>query len=477
MKHLKVIILNLCIAFFYSNTATAAVTLPYFIADNMVLQQQAQPLIWGWTNSNKKVTISTSWNKKKYTVTANEKGKWTINIETPIAGGPYEMAISDGETITLKNILIGEVWLCSGQSNMEMPMKGFRDQPIIGSNEAIFNSNNDNIRLFIVPRSVQRTQQDTCKKQSWKVAEPEAVSNFSATAYYFGKVLHDKLKVPVGLISISYGGSPIEAFMDEASLASFADIKLPSKTDTTKKINNGTPTTLYNGMLHPFLGFTVKGCIWYQGETNNSRAKQYETLFPAFIQMLRTKCNNDSLPFYYAQIAPYNYTNNTTDSAPKFNSAYLRDAQRKTLAKIPNSGMVVLMDIGEEFNIHPANKETGSKRFAYMALAKTYQHKGFGYASPFFDSLLINGNVATVKFNNAVNGLTSYGKTLTNFEIAGENKVYRPARAVIYQGKVLVSSPEIDKPVAVRYAFKDFVVGELFNTEGFPASSFRTDNW
>ncbi|MCU0322563.1 MAG: sialate O-acetylesterase [Chitinophagaceae bacterium] len=477
MYQLRVLFYSLLITVFFSAKTQATVTLPYFISNNMVLQQQAQPLIWGWTKANLKVIISTSWNKKKYTVTADDKGKWKINIETPVAGGPYEITITDGEPITLKNILIGEVWLCSGQSNMEMPMKGFRDQPIAGSNEAIFNANNDNIRFFTVPRSVQRLPQDTCKQQSWKLAEPETVSNFSATAYYFGRILQAKLKVPIGLINISYGGSPVEAFMDEASLAAFANIQLPAKTDDGKKINNNTPTTLYNGMLHPFLGFTVKGCIWYQGETNNSRAKQYETLFPAFVQMLRSKSNNDSLPFYFAQIAPYNYTNNATDSTPKFNSAYLRDAQRKALTKIPNSGMAVLMDIGEEFNIHPANKEIGSQRLAYMALAKTYSMKGFGHSSPLFDSLIINGNVATIKFSNAVNGLTSFGKPITNFEIAGANKVFRPARAIIYQGKVLISSPEIDKPVAVRYAFKDFVVGELFNTEGFPASSFRTDDW
>jgi sialate O-acetylesterase len=269
----------------------------------------------------------------------------------------------------------------------------------------------------------------------------------------------------------------VEAFMDEESLKEFADIKLPSKTEDGKKLNNKIATVLYNGMFNAFLGYTVKGCIWYQGETNYDRAKQYETLFPAFVKMLRSKCNNDSLPFYYAQIAPYNYGNYATDSTPKYNSAYLRDAQRKALNKIHNSGMVTLMDIGEENSIHPAQKEVGGKRFAYMALAKTYNQKGFGYAGPLFDSLIVTGNVATIKFTNAANGLTSFGKPLSNFEIAGADKIFRPAKAVIAQGKVLVSSPEITNPVAVRYAFKDFVTGDLFNTEGLPASSFRTDNW
>jgi len=463
------------LSIFFTSISNAQTKVATLFTDNMVLQQKAKVAIWGWDENGKNITITTSWNKKKNTVTTTN-GKWKAYLETPVAGGPYEINISNGKSITLKNILIGEVWLCSGQSNMEMPMKGFKDQPVAGSNDAIFDAANNQIRLFTVPRSVQRTPQDTIKTQSWKLVESESVSNFSATAYYFGRLLQQKLQVPVGLINLSYGGSPVEAFMDEASLKEFADIKIPSPTGT-EKLNNKNATTLYNGMYNGFFDFTVKGCIWYQGESNNDRAKQYETLFPAFVKMLRTKMNNDTMPFYYAQIAPYNYTNFTTDSAPKYNSAFLRDAQRKALSKIPNSGMICLMDIGEEFNIHPANKEIGGKRFAYLALAKTYQQKGFAYAGPMFDSISINGNVATIKMTNTANGFTSYGKPLINFEIAGSNKVFRPAKAVISQGKILVSSPEIDKPVAVRYAFKDFVVGDLFNTEGLPATSFRTDDW
>ncbi|MCU7549242.1 sialate O-acetylesterase [Chitinophagaceae bacterium LB-8] len=456
-----------------------AIKLPYFFSDNMVLQQRTAPLIWGWSNAGSKVILITSWNKKKYVVTADEKGKWKTNVDTPAAGGPFEISISEGNSsITIKNVLIGEVWLCSGQSNMEMNMKGYRDQPVLGSNDAIFNSTNDKIRLYTVPRALQRVPQDTSIKQAWSAAEPESVSNFSATAYYFGRLLQEKLKVPVGLVCISYGGTPVEGFMDEEALKAFPEIKsFPSKTDTSKKINNQNATGVYNGMMHPFLGYTIKGCIWYQGESNYTRSKQYETLFPAFVKMLRTKSNNDSLPFYYVQIAPFNYTLNKPDSATKYNSAYLRDAQRKALAKIPNSGMAVTMDIGNEIFIHPWDKETVSKRLAYMALAKTYGFKGFPYASPMYESVSFAGNVATIKFANAPNGLTSFGKQLSYFEIAGPDKVFRPARAVIFQGKLLVSSPEVPNPVAVRYAFKDFVVGDLFNTEGFPTSSFRTDDW
>lgn len=453
----------------------ALVKLPYFFSDNMVLQQKTDAAIWGWAKAGTTIQITTSWNKKKYSTVTDADGKWKTKIATPAAGGPYEIIVSDGTPITIKNILIGEVWLCSGQSNMEMPMKGFKDQPILNSNDAIFNSANNNIRLYTVPRSVQRLPQDTSKNSPWKIAEPEAVSNFSATAYFFGKLLYDKLQVPIGLVNISYGGSPVEAFMDENTLKSFPEIKIPAKNDTTK-LTNKFPTVLYNGMLRPFLGYTIKGCIWYQGETNYDRAAQYEKLLPVFVQQIRSQSAQDDFPFFYAQIAPYN---NATYAGtnPSYNSAYLRDAQRKAVAKIPNSGMAVLMDIGEEFSIHPMNKEIGGKRLAYMALAKTYGQRGFAFESPSYDSLLISGSNATIKFKNVPNGLTAFGKGLNQFEIAGSNKIFRPAKAVIAGGTIILSSPDVKDPVAVRYAFKDFVMGDLFSTEGFPVSSFRTDDW
>ncbi len=477
---------------------SATIRLPWFFSDGMVLQQNATPAIWGWASPGATVKVSTSWNKASYSTKAGADGKWRLTVKTPVAGlvisdnwymsedgspaskdeghGPYTITITDGSPVTIKDVLIGEVWLCSGQSNMEMPLKGFKDQPILGSNEAIFNSTNEHIRLYTVPRSVQRVPQDTSKQSSWKQAAPETVSNFSATAYYFGKMLYERLRVPIGLVNISYGGSPVEAFMDVETLKAFPDIKVPAPTDTSK-LNNKNATVLYNGMLKPFLGYTIKGCIWYQGESNNDRAKQYETLFPAFVKQIREQSGQGDFPFFYAQIAPYNYGNFAAVGATAYNSAYLRDAQRKALDKIPNSGMAVLMDIGEEFNIHPADKLTGSKRLAMMSLSKTYGLKGFAGESPAYESIAINGSTVTVKFKNAANGLTAFGKELKYFEVAGTNKVFRPAKAIINNGNILVTSPDVKEPVAVRYAFKDFVMGDLFSTEGFPVSSFRTDDW
>jgi len=455
----------------------AKISLPAFFSDGMVLQQKTEAAIWGWAKSNSNVQLTSSWNKKRYTVQSDANGKWKLKITTPEAGGPYEITISDGESITIHNVLIGEVWFCSGQSNMEMPMKGYRDQPIKGSNDAIFNSTNDWIRIYTVPRAVEKFLKDTSKTSFWKPASPENISNFSATAYYFGRLLQQQLKIPVALINDSYGGSPAEAFMSVEALKAFPEIKIHSATDTFK-LNNKNATTLYNGMIHPIVGYTIKGCIWYQGESNFDRPDQYEKLFPAMVAEWRSEWGQGDFPFYFAQIAPYSnpqYVAATRNE--KLNSAYLRDAQRKAANKIPNSGIVILMDNGEETIIHPADKETVGKRLAYLAFGDTYKMKGFAYQSPAFDSLLINGNIATIKFKNAPNGLTSYSKPLTQFEIAGADKVFRSASALIRNGTIQLSSPLVATPVAVRYAFRDFIVGELFSTEGLPVSSFRTDDW
>jgi sialate O-acetylesterase len=473
----KIITTAIAIILLTPIAALAQVKLPAFFSNGMVLQQQSNAAIWGWTKAGSTVKLSSSWNKKNYTTTANDKGKWKLKITTPVAGGPYEITISDGKAVTIKNILIGEVWLCSGQSNMEMPMKGFRDQPIKNSNDAIFNSTNDQIRIYTVPRAVEKSAKDTSRSSVWKNATPENISNFSATAYYFGRILQQQLKVPVALINNSFGGSPAEAFMSAASLKDFPEIKIHSDT-STQKLNNRNATTLYNGMIHPLVGYTIKGCIWYQGESNYDRPDQYEKLFPAMIAFWRNEWAQGDFPFYYAQIAPYKYSPLPNgDSIEKKNSAYLRDAQRKALNNITKSGMVVLMDNGEARNIHPADKETAGKRFAYLALGDSYEHKGFAYQSPQYDSLKINDSIATIKFKFAPNGLTSFGKPITQFEIAGADKIFYPAQALIRNGTVQLTSPQVLKPVAVRYAFKDFVNGELFSVEGYPVSSFRTDDW
>jgi sialate O-acetylesterase len=331
--------------------------------------------------------------------------------------------------------------------------------------------------LYTVPRSSQVVPQENSKPSAWKEAEPESVAAFSATAYFFGRELYELLHVPIGLINSSYGSSTVETWMSASSLKPFPQIIIPAPTDSVK-IPFRTPTGLYNGMIHPIVGYGIRGAIFYQGESNYDRPDEYEDLFPAMIAEWRRLWNRDNFPFYFAQIAPYNYAQLPPyHSGGKYNSAYLRDAQRKSLDHIPASGMAVLVDAGEENNIHPAAKKTAGQRLAWLALGKTYGIKGFGFESPAYDSLIVNGGIAEVKFRNAANWLTSYGKELSSFEIAGADKIFYPAKAIIYRSSVLVSSPQVKQPVAVRYAFRDYIVGDLFSTEGLPVSSFRTDNW
>lgn len=459
-----------------SASAFAKVKPASIFTDHVVLQQQSNVALWGWAKPSANVKITTSWNKKTYTASADAKGKFKIKVATPSAGGPFEISFNDGELLVIKDVLIGEVWFCGGQSNMEMPMKGFKSQPIIGSNEAILKAKNSNIRLYTVPRSSFTTKQENSKPSDWKLAQPESVANFSATAYYFGSLLSELLNVPIGLINDSYGGSSIEAWMSPEDLQAFPEIKIPKPADTIKEVNR-TPTTLYNGMLYPVIGYGIRGAIWYQGESNYERPAQYLDLFPLMVSSWRKTWDNGEFPFYYAQIAPFDYASFQLNAIEKPNSAFIRDAQRKAQAKIPNSGMAVLMDIGEFKNIHPAHKKQGGERLAYWALAQTYGIKGFGFASPNYESITIDQEKAVIKFQNVANGLTSFGKELTLFEIAGEDRKFYPAKANITGSSVTLTAAEVKNPVAVRYAFKDFVVGDLFGNDGLPVSSFRTDNW
>jgi len=456
------------------NPVFAQTKLASIFTDNMVLQQKDQVSLWGWDKPGKKIIINTSWNHKSYTASAGTDGKWIAKVATPAASKQnYTISFNNGAVVTLNNILIGEVWLCTGQSNMEMPLKGFKGQPVSGSNDLILKSANPYLRIYTVPRSSITTEQANSKPSPWKVAGPEAVSSFSATGYIFGKLLQEMLDIPIGLVNVSYGGSSAQAWMSAGTLKEFPEIKVPAATDTIK-LASKTPTTLYNGMVHPVVGYGIRGAIWYQGESNSEDPKLYEKLFPAMVKEWRTEWGGKDFPFYYAQIAPYNYKQKPVDL---LFSAYLRDIQRKSVAIIPNSAMAVLMDIGEEKSIHPANKEAGGKRLALLALSNTYGMKGFGAESPAYQSLTIDGNTAAVKFTHAENGLTTFGKELNQFEVAGADQHFYPAKAVIKAETVLVSAPEVTTPVAVRYAFRDFIIGVLYGNDGLPVSSFRTDNW
>ena len=443
------------------------------ISDNMVLQRNTDVKLWGKAKAGDKLTIITSWNKTKTKVTANNSGNWMIKVKTIDAGGPYTIEVSSkDEKIIIKNILLGEVWLCSGQSNMEMPIAGFKDQPINGSNDVLVEADNSNIRLFTVKNQWSKKQIDTCNG-SWVEANAETVEKFSAVAYFYAKQLENKLKVPIGVICSAWGGARIESWMSEEAISHFpVDLKLTSS-DTLKPQYHAY--YLYNGMIASLLNFRFKGAIWYQGEANVPNYQDYAALLAGMVNNWRKDFDQGEFSFYYVQIAPYFYGNSKGIS-----SALLRDAQLNAQSLISNAGMVSSVDLGEEKVIHIAEKLTIAKRLSYWAFSETYGFKGIHFKSPTYKSITIKDSVAYLNFDNTVNGLTSFGKEIESFEIAGEDKIFYPAKITTNRNdQVLVSSSKVKVPVAVRYNFYNFsqTKGFLYNTAGLPVPSFRTDNW
>jgi sialate O-acetylesterase len=455
----------------------AQVKLPAIVSSNMVLQRNTTVKLWGWAAANEKLTIKTSWSKDPIIIQADTEGNWKIDAKTTNSKEPQTITIkSKTSDILLENILFGEVWLCSGQSNMEMSMQGYVGQPVYGSSDAVAKSNNTNLRLFNVTKySGSKTPlKDVEKYTAWQKASPENVANFSAVAYFYGSQLQEILDVPVGIINSSWSGSCVEAWISTEVMTTFQKVDLKDVDISIKP--KEIPTVLYNSMINPLIPYTIKGMIWYQGESNKGQPEKYTKLFPAMVQDWRTRWGIGNFPIYYTQIAPYGYEGNGFLSADK-NSAFIREAQYQCLNLIPNSGIAITLDIGTKDFIHPPKKKEVADRLLYNALNQTYNYKTIEYAGPTFDTMEIKGGGLNLKFKNAVNGVYAYD-TLEGFEIAGDDKIFYTATAKIIDRKtVLVSSEKVLNPVAVRYGWDNWVVGTLFNTNLLPASSFRTDNW
>jgi len=464
----KRVFISVLAFFFWIITLNAAdLRLPAIIGSHMVLQQQSEVAIWGWAKAGGKITVKPEWAMVAEHTIADTDGVWKLQIHTPKAGGKYLITISSDTTIVLEDILIGEVWVCSGQSNMEMPVKGFLSQPINGSNSAILHSSNSDIRLFKVEKGMSTSPLNDVKGK-WVVASPKEVAWFSATGYFFGRYLQEVIQTPVGLIQSCWGGTKAEAWTDKPTLANgFPEFNLDLQPD---KINRNSPTVLFNAMINPILNYGIKGVIWYQGEGNKNNPEQYTRLFPSMIKNWRNSWNKGDFPFYFVQIAPYKYDTIV-------NSAFLREAQLKTMLGTPNTGMAVTMDIGDYSTIHPPEKALVGERLAYWALAKTYKILGIEYCGPVYKSMEINEEKAILSFDFAALGLTSFDKALEGFEVAGSDKVFHKANATINRNNVIVWSESVDTPVAIRYCWENFITGTLFNTAGLPASSFRTDEW
>lgn len=470
-KKLQLPILFLLLAFISIST-NAQIKLPAIVSSNMVLQRNTTITLWGWASPSEKISIKTSWIKKEINLTANADGTWQVEVATTNSKEQQSIALkSKNSNVLLENILFGEVWLCSGQSNMQMRL----NEPVLGGATAIMYAKNPNLRLFNVNRIASKApQNDLDKNEGWKTTSPETVANFSAVAYFFGKQLQEILDVPVGLIHTSWGASPVEAWMSNETLIQFQNIDL-EKVDVSVK-PNAIPTALFNAMIHPLINYKIKGALWYQGEANRLQPENYKKFFPAMVKDWRNRWKIGDFPFYYAQIAPFNYGGNEIVDAPK-NSAFMREAQLDCLNLIPNSGIAITLDLGLATDIHPPNKKEVADRLLFNALNQTYNITAIKYAAPTFKSMEIKDSSIELSFNNVGFGLYTFD-TLRDFEIAGEDKIFYPANAKIIERKrILVSCEQVSKPVAVRYAWRNFVEASLFDTNLLPLSSFRTDKW
>ncbi|MDB5006468.1 MAG: 9-O-acetylesterase [Mucilaginibacter sp.] len=638
----------------FISVCSAQVVLPACFTDNMVLQQQTKVNLWGYEIPGKHFTILTSWNNKSYHVNADEYGNWKIKVRTPVYGGPYTITFNDGEISTLKNVLIGEVWVCSGQSNMEMPLTGFYGDVLNLQHELTDAANYSEIRMLKIDNKTSFTPLSNVQtKGGWAVCNTQTVRDFSAVAYFFAKNLFARKHIPVGIINSTWGGTVAEAWTSGAALKTmpafapfvnaaeggltqqkldawyqtevrrwidsinakdpgflqgklrwaepdFDDsgwqkmmlpvyweqagvagydgtmwfrkkviipaasagrdlnlnmggiddydvsyfngveightesffykrtytipgslvktgentiairvfdngglgginkgpLQLSLGTDTTGQLDlagqwvyqkarvltllpqppalsnsPNRPTLIYNAMINPILPYTIKGVIWYQGESNADRATQYRQLFPLLINDWRQKWGEGNFPFYFVQIANYA----ATDQPPAADWPALRDAQLSTLT-VPNTGMAVTIDIGDASRIHPQNKQETGRRLALIALAKTYG-ENISCSGPIYKSQVIKGNKIELEFTHTDKGLIAKGDTLKGFTIAGADKKFYPARAIISGNKVAVSSGDVANPVAVRYAWANNPFCNLYNGANLPASPFRTDDW
>ena len=448
----------------------AKVTMPRMFGNGMVLQRETKAYLWGSAKANTTMKIQTSWDNRTYLVKTDTNGKWRSSVMTPKAGGPYSITFNDGEKTVLEDILIGEVWICSGQSNMEMQMKGFKAQPVAGAIADCLHSTDKELRMFTVKRNSQFAPIDTVSGR-WMEANPGNTRDFSATAYYFGRELRQVLGVPVGLIVASWGGSACEAWMTPEWLKAFPDAKIPQSPADIKS-KNRTPTVLYNGMLHPLIGYSMRGVIWYQGEDNVPRYKTYADMLSTMIRGWRSDWQQGDFPFYYCQIAPYDYSLIDWDT----NSALLREQQSKVERMVENTGMAVLMDAGLEYGIHPRKKREAGERLAFLALRNTYGIAGIPEHAR-YQSVEFKGDTAIVAFDRSKEWVYfDHGTTSRQFEVAGQDRVFHPAKAWVDRNRVYVKSDEVTHPVAVRYAFTNWADGDLF-CDGLPVSSFRSDDW
>ncbi len=463
----------------------AKVRLPHILGDNMILQQNTEANLWGWDKPGTQVNVTTSWSSGKYSAKTGKDGKWSVKIQTPKASyTPLSITFDDGEKTTIGNILAGEVWVCAGQSNMEMPVKGFGNCPVKDYNKTVVEANSyKGIHYVKIPSVMSMKPLDDANCE-WKEVNPETVGEASATGYFFAQVINKAQDVPVGLVMANKGGSRVESWLDRDYLKKNTREDLDS-VHMAKKFEWDylRPLVWGNGTFHPILNYTVKGIIYYQGCSNvGDPAGQYTRRLADLVAQWRRDFKQGDLPFYFVEIAPYHYDNVDGDQG-----ARLREQQFNAAKLIPNSGIISTNDCAypyEKEQIHPCQKQKVGERLGFMALNKTYGMKNVIGDCMTFKEMKVKNDTVCVHFDNEF-GAYSRFEGIEGFEVAGEDKVFHKATAKHFWQPgndswnecVIVTSPEVKKPVALRYCFKNFQLGNLANGGGLPLFPFRTDNW
>jgi sialate O-acetylesterase len=491
-------------------SAGADVKLPALISDNMVLQQGRRVAIWGTADAGEQVTVSLG--EQEQLTTADAAGQWKVGLAPLKKGGPFELTVAAKNTITIHNVLVGEVWVCSGQSNMDFSLLshggsgGVRD----AEREAAA-ANYSLLRLFLVKKAVAGKPQTDVQGQ-WVVASPATVGSFAAVGYFFGRDLYRAMKFPVGLIDSSWTDTEAEAWASEAVLQADPDLKVVAdswqrkiadfpraveeyeqkleqwekqaeETEASGKVALAMPEALrdprssrrrdaglWNAMVAPLTAYAIAGTIWYQGESNAEFAYQYRKLFPALIQQWRESWGEGDFPFLFVQLANYSPGWKYPDAWPT-----LRESQEEALA-LPKTGMAVAIDVGDPFDIHPKNKQDVGRRLALAAEAIAYGRK-IEYQGPTFKSMRAGKGTLRVHYIHVAGGFVVRGQRLKGFEIAGDDQKFFPAEAKIEFAEVVLSSSQVSKPVAARYAWANDPGSNLYNKAGLPAPPFRTDDW
>jgi sialate O-acetylesterase len=457
-------IITLSIAFIVSATLHGQIKLPAVIGDNMVLQQNSEAALWGWGDPGSEIKVAGSWNNDTVKALISNLAEWKVKLKTPAAGGPFTISIKGNEEVVLKNVMIGEVWICSGQSNMEWSA----DHNLLNAREEVKNANYPEIRLFHIKKIGSETPQNNCFG-TWEECTSATMHSFSSVGYFFSRSLYQNLKVPIGIIEAAWGGTPAEVWINADLVESDPDLKACAAKIVSYKWWPSKPGVLHNAMINPIVPLRIAGAIWYQGESNADNPESYRKLFRTLIENWRQDFGID-FPFYYVQIAPFAYGKATR-------ATLIREMQMQSL-DIPKTGMVVVSDLVDDVkNIHPINKQDVGMRLANWALSETYGVKGLIYKHPLYKSMNLEKSKIRISFENVSKGLKANGEEISCFEIAGEDRIFKPAKVKIDGNTVLVSSKEVKVPVAIRFSWSNDAIGNLFSQEGLPVAPFRTDDW